>query len=394
MSRIGYTREKLNNDASPAPHRGMAQAALHKIESNGRFIKVMAALMNLCQDNVEGGRLQIQGTDLTKDGHKVFLSGANLAWFTREISVTTSTSKSEVGWRGISESCTKPEETHNPPTLPVSYTDFVLLLGLWLHIEGETTPKFDSDGYVTGLDNGGTLVGDLKEMLTYAAQHDVIVFITLWKGAISQCKHYRLNGLSRDTAKLQSYIDHALVPMVKELKDLPGLGGWDLMNEPEGELIPRTHNYDPCFDTSGLSGPGWAGTLYSYQEILRFLNWQAAAIKDVDPHAMVSVGAWNARSDTDQFGNHNHFTDECLIKAGGRRQGTMSFYQFHSYAWHGRFDSTSPFKHSANEYRLDKPIEIGAFRQRGSEGMTIRQMFEHAYSSYAGAWSWQANEDS
>lgn len=82
---------------------------------------------------------------------------------------------------------------------------------------------------------------------------------------------YRLDGLIKDTRKLQSYIDNALIPMVKGLMNEPGLGGWDVMNEPGGEMIPGTTSSNACEDTSGLtnSGMGWEGKLYTAAEIQR-----------------------------------------------------------------------------------------------------------------------------
>lgn len=40
--------------------------------------------------------------------------------------------------------------------------------GVWIHIEGESSPKFDSNGHVTGTDNGGTLINDMRDMLRAA----------------------------------------------------------------------------------------------------------------------------------------------------------------------------------------------------------------------------------
>lgn len=84
-------------------------------------------------------------------------------------------------------------------------------------------------------------------------------------------RNFRLDGLIKDTSKLQSYIDNALIPMVKALKDEPGLGGWDVMNEPGGEMIPGESSSNPCDDTSQLqnSGMGWEGELYTAREIQR-----------------------------------------------------------------------------------------------------------------------------
>lgn len=41
------------------------------------------------------------------------------------------------------------------------------------------------------------------------------------------------------------------------------------------------------------------------------------AIRTTDPNSLVSVGAWKAIANTDSFGFHDLYKDECLVAAGG-----------------------------------------------------------------------------
>ena len=89
-------------------------------------------------------------------------------------------------------------------------------------------------------------------------------------GELSVCS--RLHGLITDTSKLQSYVDRALVPWVRAVKDHPALGGWDIINEMEGFIQPGHHDSEPCFDTTFLagSGAGWTGATYTARQLLRW----------------------------------------------------------------------------------------------------------------------------
>jgi len=81
--------------------------------------------------------------------------------------------------------------------------------GMWVHVEGDNTPEFDSDGFVTAPDNTGVLISDLRRFCDLAAEYNVFVILSLWTGAsIRQDNTY---SLFMDDRRLQSYIDNALV---------------------------------------------------------------------------------------------------------------------------------------------------------------------------------------
>ncbi|XP_025105016.1 mannan endo-1,4-beta-mannosidase-like [Pomacea canaliculata] len=329
-----------------------------------------------------GGYVTRQGTNLIHNGQKIFLSGANTAWvaygydfgnnqyqYRRDRYIYLMDKVKEAGGNSMRT---------------------------WVHIEGATSPVFDSNGCVTGLDKGdGSFVKDFIQYLDDAKERNILIFPCLWNGALKQ-NHNNLQGLITDSHKLQCYIDKALIPWVKAVKDHPALGGWDIINEMEGEIKPGVHDSEPCFDTTFLvnSGAGWAGATYTAEQFLKFINWQVDAIRRTDPTALVTAGSWSQRSQTDKWNDKNLYSDECLVKAGGKTQGTLTFYSTHSYDWQGHFSADAPFKHNFSEYGLDKPLVVAEFNSMHGEGMTIEQMFQYLYThGYAGAWSWHAQAD-
>ena len=56
----------------------------------------------------------------------------------------------------------------------------------WLHPEGQMIPVFDRNGMVTGMDQKGSLLGELKDMLDEAKKNNILVIICLWNGAMQR----------------------------------------------------------------------------------------------------------------------------------------------------------------------------------------------------------------
>ncbi|KAK7104064.1 mannan endo-1,4-beta-mannosidase-like [Littorina saxatilis] len=328
-----------------------------------------------------GGHVTVKGNDLVHNGQKVFLSGANTAW----VAYGYDFGNHQYQYRR---------------TRYLELMDKVKNAGgnsmrTWVHIEGATSPEFDGSGHVTALDKDGSFISDFQQYLDDAQQRNILIFPTLWNGALKQ-NHAHFQGLVEDTSKLQSYLDKALIPWVKAVKDHPALGGWDIINEMEGIIIPGTQDSEPCFDTTFLanSGAGWAGKTHTAKQLLRFVNWQVDAIRRTDPTALVTAGSWSQKSQSDQWGDRNIYSDTCLTKAGGKAQGTLTFYSTHCYDWQRKFSDDAPFLHSAADYKLDKPLVVAEFNSARGAGMTIEAEFTYLYThGYSGAWSWHANAD-
>lgn len=77
-----------------------------------------------------------------------------------------------------------------------------------MHVEGDNTPNYDDAGYVTGLDQTGTMLDEMRSFLDFALSKNILVVFALWNGAV--LKNQKTINLLYEEDKLQSYIDNAL----------------------------------------------------------------------------------------------------------------------------------------------------------------------------------------
>ena len=127
---------------------------------------------------VQASRLQVQNGHFTYGGQRMFLSGGNLPW------IYYGYDFGEGQWANVKSKIENQiQQVHNSGGNSIR---------LWVHIQAETTPDFDHNGYVTGPDSRGTLYDDIKDLLDTAQRYNVFVFPTLWNCAVDQDKSHRL----------------------------------------------------------------------------------------------------------------------------------------------------------------------------------------------------------
>jgi hypothetical protein len=119
---------------------------------------------------------------------------------------------------------------------------------------------------VTGLDTN--FLSNFDDLLRIARENNVMVMPCLWsfdmtKDFTSTAGKYagKHADLIQDTVKTRSYINNALVPMVKHLANTCNLFAWEIINEPEWSI----------------SGPGNTVQLVTAQEMVRFCAMIAEA---------------------------------------------------------------------------------------------------------------------
>jgi hypothetical protein len=344
-------------------------AAAPKPEPAAPTADVQATAAVPMEQTAEGAAAVINPANLIPhNGKRIFLSGMNLAWmdfakdldnfneakFTSQVDNISSAGGNCIRW--------------------------------WIFVNGSASPVFGPDGLVRELPMEQILV--LKRALDIAFERGVGLILCLWSFDMLQNQvgvdQQRNKRLLEDPVSTKAFIDNALIPMVRKLKNHPGLIAWEVFNEPEGMLEPG----------------GWTPRKTAMENVQAFINRVAGAIHREAPNNLVTNGSSQIQMSTDVNGLINYYTDERLIKAGGDLKGTLDFYCVHYYPEY--YDEAfSPFYNPKDHWNLDKPLVIGEFPAKGiapsaqhpgfkpKTRLTTDEAYQYAIENgYAGALSW------
>lgn len=174
--------------------------------------------------------------------------------------------------------------------------------------------------------------------------------------------------LVTEEAAMDAFNANVVAPLVQRYTDHPGMGIWEIMNEPDWLL--NTENGEQTL-----------------AQVQRFHGKMAAAIHTADADAIVTTGMGMFKYMTD---SGNNFSDAALKAAtDGNELAFLDVYQTHYYAWQKGF--YEPWTKTSTQWLGEgKPVLIGEFACKGETGgRTSLQMHTEAVTQgFAGSFCW------
>ena len=262
----------------------------------------------------------------------------------------------------------------------------------WLHTDGATSPRFNASGYVTGLDT--SFYTGLDDVFKRALKHHVMLIPSIWD--FNMCNNDSALGiyggmhasLIQDTSKTRSYINTALIPMVKRYANQCNLLAWEIINEPEWAMnVPFGATTSQKVNASQMQC---------------FVGMQAEAIHQYSTK-LVTVGSASLRWNSDVFSVTtpcvaNYWKDQAIQAAYNKPLAHLDFYEIHYYDWMNGVINFDPYQSccTASYWGLDKPCLIGESQGNSTKHTPTTMLYNAFTGNYAGVlfWSYGAGADS
>jgi hypothetical protein len=237
---------------------------------------------------------------------------------------------------------------------------------VWIHCNGANSPTTDEDGVVHGASDA--FWADIDDLFRLSATYKIYLMPCLWSFDMAK-NGDRYKKLLADPAKVQSYIDSFLVPLVKRYDGRPYLLAWEICNEPEW-----------MSENLGVAQP----------DVVRMHAMLAAAIHE-NSSALVTTGSscvkWNG---TAPQCVGNWWSNESLQAQHPTHdpKAFLDFYQIHYYGWMDPWFG-KPYDKTVSEYGVpdDRPVIIGEMPARGGAERHV-QLYKNGFD---GGFGWTSN---
>lgn len=276
----------------------------------------------------------------------------------------------------------------------------------WLHTDGSATPEWGIEETQGGGETvvvvgpGQRTIADLRKVLDIAAEYEIYIIPCLWSFDMLKDNSYRKTPTQNNFQLLMndevlfSYINNALLPMVRELNAHPQLFAWELFNEAEN----MTEAWFP------LQKDFYGGEVPSLERLQRVQALMSAAIhktaKELGQIALVTTGSKSmGKYNSDVAGGVNLYRDDRMIAAAdGDVNAVLDFYAPHYYNNENKDGYWSPFHRHVSFWQVNKAVVIGEFyiedlKTSQGEHIEAKQLCEKLKENgYAGGWGWQWNQ--
>ena len=264
------------------------------------------------------GFVQRVGNGLVVNGDDIFLNGINLAW---------------VNWGSDWDSDEAISFCAIEGALRFLVQSGGNAIRLWVFSEPNRLLTKGLDGQILGVHY--RVFRNLQAILELATHYGVRIVLTLFNGALVRSRE-DCNLFSK-LDQLNALASRVVGPLAAALKGYESLAMWEVANELGGILdTTQTAGHTYCTDVTAAAvrcpgsanAGGWnEACRLPIQQLQRFVNVLAAAIKQADRHHLVTLGAWSfCVSSEIRYGTtrtKNLWADECLRQAGGMQNGTI-----------------------------------------------------------------------
>lgn len=337
----------------------------------------LAAL--LAPEGARGQEVTIEGTQFKAFGQPIWLNGINAAW---------------IDWNDFGGGRFRAFQTNPNDRATRGWDEEIASYAaagincarVWIDCDGTHVLKWDAAGNVTGYVDG--FVTDVGRLLDIGQKYGVYIMPVLTSFDHARAKDWTTEDeqwrvLLGDDAKIDSYLNTVVIPLVQAYPHHPYLLAWEICNEPEWMYAGSTEQ---------------RGT--TKERVIMFHARVAAAIHQHSPKPVTTGAAgWQWMSNRAGY-NGQLYSDASLQAAFNSPDARLDFYQIHYYGWM-QSQGATPFDSGRDPaYFLqaapDRPVIVGecpglAIPTGGALKTVVQEYEAGKANGYQGVLAWSSS---